>query len=116
MNVWDVSSVEKSVVDRGITEWKTIADEQEREIRALIAEVERCLDAEPWGTGTEGRAFAASHMGADGPLKTISQCKNLLKEIGDIGDAVRIAVDNMLEAHAQGAADMRGAGRKVMEV
>ncbi|WP_049570679.1 hypothetical protein [Nonomuraea sp. SBT364] len=116
MSFWDESSIVKSVVDRGITEWKTMAGEQERECTALIAEVQRCLDAQPWGAGAEGKAFLTSHIGVNGGPETVQQCKSLLKEIADAGEAVRVAVENTLQAHADMAADMRGRGRKAMEV
>ncbi|MGW0478324.1 hypothetical protein [Nonomuraea sp. NPDC003214] len=116
MNMWDESSVVKSVVDRGITEWKTMAGEQERECADLIAEVQKCLDAQPWGTGTEGKAFLTSHVGVNGGPETISKCKKLLKEIADAGDAVRIVVDNTLQAHADMAADLRRQKAMIAEV
>lgn len=111
MNPWNESVLTKSVVDRGISQWATMAGDLERDCLKLTAEVLRCLEAAPWGDQTEGRAFQAVHLADGGPTNMVSWCEKLVKEITDLGDGMRASVDNVLGAHTANAQDWAVMGR-----
>ncbi|MGP3911076.1 hypothetical protein [Nonomuraea sp. 10N515B] len=96
MRLWDGTEIVKSVVNRGISEWSTMAEDLEREASKLIAEVKEALAAAPWGSGVEGEAFKAAHFRGNGPDRMLTQCAQLGREIIDAGDRVRKSVDNTL--------------------
>jgi hypothetical protein len=111
MNPWNESVLVKSVVDRGISQWATMAGDLERDCPKLTAEVLRCLEAAPWGAHAEGKAFRASHLGDGGPTNMLDRCERLIKDIAELGDGMRASVDNTLGAHTANAHDWAGMGR-----
>ncbi|MEV0146449.1 MULTISPECIES: hypothetical protein [unclassified Nonomuraea] len=86
--------VVKPVVDRGITEWSTMAEDWEREVPQLVAAISEALAAAPWGCGLEGDQFRIAHFEGDGPNQMLIQCGDLKKGITDAGDRLRKNVDN----------------------
>jgi hypothetical protein len=111
MNPWNESVLVKSVVERGISQWATMAGDLERDCPKLTAEVLRCLEAAPWGAHAEGKAFQASHLGDGGPKNMVDRCEKLVKDIAELGDGMRASVDNTLGAHSANAQDWAGMGR-----
>lgn len=111
MNPWNESVLVKSVVERGISQWATMAGDLERDCPKLTAEVLRCLEAAPWGAHAEGKAFGASHLGDGGPKNMVDRCEKLIKDIAELGDGMRASVDNTLGAHSANAQDWAGMGR-----
>jgi hypothetical protein len=99
------------VVERGISQWATMAGDLERDCPKLTAEVLRCLEAAPWGAHAEGKAFQASHLGDGGPKNMVDRCEKLVKDIAELGDGMRASVDNTLGAHTANAQDWAGMGR-----
>ncbi|MCF6470285.1 hypothetical protein FAF44_18040 [Nonomuraea sp. MG754425] len=100
MRLWDGTEIIKPVVDRGLSEWSTMAEEQEQRLPQLVAKVEACLAAAPWGTGVEGDSFRVAHFSGSGPVELLAQCKQLAKQVTDAGDRVRTAIDNTLQTDA----------------
>ncbi|MEV0617735.1 hypothetical protein AB0I81_30745 [Nonomuraea sp. NPDC050404] len=100
-NRWQGTYASKILAERGISAWSTMADEFERTLPKLTAEVEACLSAAPWGSDAEGEAFRAAHFsGGGGPNDMLEQCGRLAKEIIDAGDRVRTAIDNTRQTDA----------------
>jgi hypothetical protein len=97
VKLWDGTQIIKSTVDRGISEWSTMAEDLERDSSGLINQVKEALAAAPWGDGAEGEAFRAAHFRNDGPNRMLTQCAQLTKEIADAGTMVCKAVDNTLQ-------------------
>ncbi|MET7333766.1 hypothetical protein [Nonomuraea sp. NPDC005650] len=97
MRLWDGTQIVKPTVDRGLSEWSSMAEDLERESSKLVAQVQEALAAAPWGSGAEGEAFRQAHFRNDGPNQMLSQCTQLAGEITDAGCRVRTAVDNTLK-------------------
>ncbi|MEV4363407.1 hypothetical protein [Nonomuraea sp. NPDC049625] len=110
MRLWDGTQIIKPSVDRGLSEWSTMAEDLEHESARLVSLVREALDAAPWGPGAEGEAFRAAHFRNDGPNQMLSQCTQLAKEITGAGSGVRTAVDNTLKMDLDIKRDM-AAGR-----
>ncbi|SEF89780.1 hypothetical protein SAMN05444920_101961 [Nonomuraea solani] len=97
MNLWDGSYIAKPIVDRGISAWSLMAEDLERGLPKLTAQVEECLASAPWGGGAEGRAFFSAHFRDDGPSEMLSQCGRLTREIADAGTRLRKVIDNTVQ-------------------
>ncbi|MFC5835450.1 hypothetical protein [Nonomuraea insulae] len=100
MKEWDGTYIAKPVVDRGISEWTTMAEELERGLPRLAAAVEACLATQPWGPGAEGDSFRESHFRDNGPGDMLARCSRLPREVTDAGDRLRMAIDNTLQTDA----------------
>ena len=59
--------IAKPVVNLGISQWCTMAEDWEREAPQLMAAVTEALSATPWGGAAEGVAFKSAHFRGDGP-------------------------------------------------
>ncbi|MEU7854990.1 hypothetical protein [Nonomuraea sp. NPDC049141] len=105
--------IAKPVVNLGISQWSTMAEEWEREEAQLRAAVYEALAAAPWGGGAEGAAFKAAHFRGDGPNQMLKQCFHLTKEITDAGDRMRKTIDNTLRTHHATYQDMSGLTREI---
>ncbi|MEU4224162.1 hypothetical protein AB0F17_07705 [Nonomuraea sp. NPDC026600] len=105
--------IAKPVVNQGISQWCTMAEEWEREEPQLRAAVYEALAAEPWGAAAEGVAFKAAHFRGDGPTQMLKQSAHLTKEITDAGDRMRKTIDNTLRTHAATYQDLFGLTREI---
>ncbi|MFE3451280.1 hypothetical protein ACFXJ8_20385 [Nonomuraea sp. NPDC059194] len=95
MSDWSGFEVVKATAYTGVSQWKALAEEIERQLPELTAKLRQAMDAEPWGPGsTEGDAFFASHFGGVNPPQILTRCDELPKEFLDAGDRVRKNVDN----------------------
>ncbi|GAA3149383.1 hypothetical protein [Nonomuraea roseoviolacea] len=92
--------VAKQVVELGLSQWTTMAEDWEREAPQLMAAVSEALAAAPWGDGIEGLQFKAAHFNGDGPNQMLTQCVDLTTQITDAGERLRTTVDNTLYANA----------------
>jgi hypothetical protein len=105
--------IAKPIVNLGISQWSTMAEDWELEAPRLRAAVTEALAAAPWGGGAEGAAFKAAHFRGDGPNQMLTQCAHLTKEITDAGDRMRKTIDNTLRTHAATFQDMSGLTREI---
>jgi hypothetical protein len=105
--------IAKPIVNLGISQWSTMAEDWEREAPQLMAAVTEALSAAPWGSGAEGAAFKAAHFRGDGPNQMLRQCGHLTKEITDAGDRLRKTIDNTLRTHAATHQDLSGLTREI---
>ncbi|MEV4172964.1 hypothetical protein [Nonomuraea sp. NPDC049709] len=113
MNGWDGTYIARPVVDRGISQWSTMAEELEKALPQLTAEVEACLATAPWGPGAEGDAFCQAHFRDNGPMEMLTQCTRLARGITDAGDRLRQAIDNTLQTDADIRHDLTAMTREV---
>lgn len=105
--------IAKPVVNLGISQWCTMAEDWEREAPQLMAAVTEALSATPWGGAAEGVAFKSAHFRGDGPNQMLKQCAHLTKEITDAGDRMRKTIDNTLRTHAATYQDLSGLTREI---
>ncbi|WP_336204536.1 hypothetical protein [Nonomuraea sp. LPB2021202275-12-8] len=113
MRLWDGTEIMKSMVDHGLSQWSTMAEDLERTLSGRIAQVVEALAAAPWGDGAEGKAFKAAHFRDGGPDHMLTQCAQIAKEIPDAGDRVRKSVDNTLRTDAAMRADLEALRRAI---
>ncbi|NUW32341.1 hypothetical protein HTZ77_12995 [Nonomuraea sp. SMC257] len=92
--------VAKQVVELGISQWSTMAEDWEQEAPQLMAAVSEALAAAPWGNGVEGLQFKTAHFNGGGPNQMLTQCAELTTQITDAGERLRTTVDNTLHANA----------------
>ncbi|MDA0638526.1 hypothetical protein OUY22_34400 [Nonomuraea sp. MCN248] len=100
MRLWNGTEITKPVVDRGLAQWETMAEDLDASLADLTVKLKEALAAAPWGAGAEGRAFWSAHFQGDGPTRLIEQCAHLSKEISGESGRVRSAVDNTLAVDA----------------
>ena len=100
MRPWDGTQIAKPIVDLGISQWSTMAEDWEKESERLVTAVLEALATKPWGTGAEGEAFVAAHFRDDGPTRMLNQCGSLAKEIADASGRLRTTIDNTLGTDA----------------
>lgn len=100
MRPWDGAQIVKPVVDLGISQWTTMAEDWEKESERLVAGVLEALATKPWGGGAEGEAFKSAHFRNDGPTRMLNQCGSLAKEITDACGRLRTTIDNTLGTDA----------------
>ncbi|NUP78483.1 MAG: hypothetical protein HOV96_13150 [Nonomuraea sp.] len=100
MRPWEGAEIKKPIVDLGISQWSTMAEDWEKESERLVAAVVEALAAAPWGGGAEGDAFKAAHFRNDGPVRMLNQCGSLSKEITDASGRLRTTIDNTLGTDA----------------
>jgi hypothetical protein len=100
MKPWEGAEINKPVVDLGISQWSTMAEDWERAAGPLIAQVIEALAAAPWGGGAEGEAFKAAHFRDGGPTKMLTQCADLTEQIGDASGRLRTTIGNTLGTDA----------------
>ncbi|HLU71672.1 MAG TPA: hypothetical protein VKZ82_05800 [Nonomuraea sp.] len=108
MRLWDGTEITRPVVDRGLTQWDTMAGDLDKQLSELAAEVKAALAAAPWGAGAEGLAFWQAHFQGDGPNLLLERCALLAEEISGEPGRVREAVTNTLEVDAAMKEDLGG--------
>ncbi|MFG1945201.1 hypothetical protein [Nonomuraea sp. NPDC048826] len=96
MRLWDGTEITKPVVDRGLSQWDTMAGDLEEKLADRVAKVKAALATSPWGSGVEGLAFWKAHFRGNGPNLLLDQCALLTEEISGEPGRVRAAVDNTL--------------------
>ncbi|MEU1727535.1 hypothetical protein ACNF49_06880 [Actinomadura sp. ATCC 39365] len=107
MRPWDGTQIIKPVVDSGISQWTTMAEDWEKESERLVAAVVEALAAAPWGNGMEGRSFKDSHFRDDGPNRMLNQCVDLSKQLMDACGRLRASIDNTLSVDAAIEQDLK---------
>ena len=100
MRPWNGTEIVKPVVDQGISQWTTMAEDWEKECARLVSAVVDALATAPWGGGAEGDSFKAAHFRDNGPIRMLKQCGSLAKEITDASSRLRTTIDNTLGTDA----------------
>ncbi|GGT32157.1 hypothetical protein ACFFV7_35475 [Nonomuraea spiralis] len=115
MKPWNGTQIIKPVVDSGISQWTTMAEDWETQSERLIAAVVEALAAAPWGGGAEGEAFRNSHLQGDGPNRMLNQCVDLSRQITDACGRLRASIDNTLGTDADIESDLKAREAKARE-
>ncbi|MEV0973856.1 hypothetical protein [Microtetraspora glauca] len=113
-NTYDGLAINKSAVDKGLSQWSAMAGDLDKALPGLIARIVELHAAAPWGGGSEGHSFRDSYIQGGGPGALIDKGKAVVKEIVDVGPRLRTTFENSLtveEAHTQDLA--RGTVREV---
>jgi hypothetical protein len=108
MRLWDGTEIVRPTVDRGLSQWESMAGDLDEKMKSAIAAVKEALSATPWGGGAEGLSFWRAHFQGDGPIKLLDQCALLTKEISGESGRVRSAVDNTLQVDEAMRQDLSG--------
>jgi hypothetical protein len=95
-----------TAVERGITQWDTMAGRLDKEWPRVSAELKALNDAAPWGDGSEGRAFAAAYLQGDGPNRLVETGTELIGQIVDAGPRLRATIANSRGTDAAIEADL----------
>ncbi|MFC5815934.1 MULTISPECIES: hypothetical protein [Nonomuraea] len=113
MRLWDGTEIMKPTVDRGLTQWDTMAGDLDEKLSDRVAKVKAALAAAPWGTGAEGVAFWNAHFQGNGPNLLLDQCAQLCQEISGEPGRVRAAVGNTLQVSTAMEEDLSAMMRQV---